>query len=54
MIPEAANCVPETDMDEMVTAELPEEVSVMVFVAVCPTLTDPNATVEELMVRAYV
>lgn len=48
LIPDALNCPPDTDTDEIVTAELPEAVKVTVLVAVCPTLMEPNATLELL------
>jgi len=35
---------PATEIDEMFNGALPDEVNVTVFVAVCPTATDPNDT----------
>jgi hypothetical protein len=42
--PVALNRDPATEIDEMFNGALPDEVNVTVFVAVCPTATDPNDT----------
>jgi len=46
----AWNSDPATEIDEMVRGAFPDEVSVTVRVAVCPTATDPNATLVLLSV----
>lgn len=46
------NTEPATEIDEMVSGALPEEVNVTALVAVCPTSTDPNATLVLLIVIA--
>jgi len=49
--PVALKSDPATEIDEIVKGPLPDEVSVTVLVAVCPTFTPPNDTVEVLSVR---
>lgn len=49
LIPEAVNSDPATEIDEIVTAAVPVEVSVTDCLAVCPTITFPKLIFVELM-----
>jgi len=49
--PVALNSEPATDIDDIVSGALPADVIITDFVAVCPTLTDPNDTVVLLTER---
>jgi len=52
VIPVAPNSEPATEMEEIVTAAVPEDISVTNCVPVVPTATFPNDTDEAVTVRA--
>jgi hypothetical protein len=54
VIPEAENKEPATEIAEIDTGAVPDDVRVTVFFTVCPTVTSPKLTLVELTLRAGV